>query len=447
MRTEGDHVQVSENVFNNLPDWEQNLWRDQRADFIGPYSWLADTLAPVLNDEERRRVDPRYKELVDIDGVDYSNSTHMDSPPSLPFVRDYGESWHRVIEPKPFARTFGYYLDMIVRNLRAGDHAMAAKGAGMVSHILCDYHPGDHIDPGVWLRYILPPPEHMQGKLSDCWGVTTQEVDIPRVLYPPRLLGLNATEAMYHFYQRYLDMMKRGIPRISQMLLAVYAGQPAEAQRILSQSRLMGIEIISDFLHTAFCIAYDRFEPSERAALAHADLTQFTPSVNEMDFCYFYGPYTDAVIDFFADGPLRPRKLTPELLVQRPGQAQPATEVIRPVLAVLPDSGCQTAERWARLVYELPAGCFRRFTCLAGMPPRLCVDAAKGLRGRVGVQVRGDDRTLFEKSPVNGGDCAFEIDVPIEGLQRLELVVRALHRVGEEFWLGHFVWGRPTLHK
>jgi len=466
MRTEGDHHQVSENVFNNLPAWEQEAWRALRDDFIGPYSELADTLAPHLSPEQRSQTEPRYKELTYIDGVDIAAvRSQLENQPFFPFVRNYGESWHRVMEPGQFTRLFIYYLDMIVRNLRAGDHHMAAKATGMVSHILCDQHPGDHIDPGVWLRYILPPPDSIKDRLSDCWGITTQEVDIPRTSYRPQLLGLQPAEAMFHFYHRYLDMMKRGLPRISQMLLAVYAGQPAEAQRILSASRLMGIEIISDFIHTAFCIAYDRFDPAEKATLERVDLTRFTPLISEMDYLYFHGPYTDGVVDFFANGPLQPRKLEPELLVVPPGKTQPVLEVVRPVLAVLPDSGCANEKRWARLVYELPDGCFRRFTCLAGMPPRVCVrgrergaQAAQFLNGqgadlreqevgRVAVRVLGDDQLLFERNPVMGGDPAVVIDVPLAGVKRLSLIVEGLHRNGGEFWLGHFVWGRPVLTK
>ena len=49
MRTEQDHYQVSENVFNNLPSWERELWGEVREPFIKPYSQYPDSLAPVMD--------------------------------------------------------------------------------------------------------------------------------------------------------------------------------------------------------------------------------------------------------------------------------------------------------------------------------------------------------------------------------------------------------------
>jgi hypothetical protein len=205
----------------------------------------------------------------------------------------------------------------------------------------------------------------------------------------------------------------------------------------------MGIEIISDFIHTAFCIANDRFEPAQLASIQSLDLTSVFPSVNEMDFCYCYGPYTDAVIEFFEDGKLRPHKLPPKLLVKRPGQSQPAIEDVRPVLSVLADSGCQFPDRRARLAYELPDGIYRRFRCIAGMAPGASVTRTG--RGNVAAKVLGDGKILFEIPSVFGDEAAVEVDLPISGVKMLELLVTNLYTKPDQFWLGQFVWGQPTL--
>ena len=196
----------------------------------------------------------------------------------------------------------------------------------------------------LWVGLLFPPPEDMRGKLSDCNSLTTQDVQIPLVRYSPQLLGESTAEAMFHFYHRHLDMMKRSIPQISGMLQAVYQGRPQEAQEILSRNRLIGIEVITDFIYTAFCVAYDRFDPTQRTALGSLDLTRVYPMVNEMDFLYLYGPYTDAVIDFFSAGGGKYTKLPPELLVGRGTGVSPVLQDLRPVLAVLPDSGAVAAK-------------------------------------------------------------------------------------------------------
>jgi hypothetical protein len=231
------------------------------------------------------------------------------------------------------------------------------------------------------------------------------------------------------------------------MLLEAYAGRQDRVEKLLSESRLMGIEIISDFIHTAFCIAHDRFEPAQLALIQALDLTEVFPSINEMDFCYTYGPYTDAVIEFFEDGKMRPHKLPPKLLVKRPGQSQPAIEDVRPVLSVLADSGCQHPDRRARLAYELPDGTYRRFRCLAGMAPEASFKPDRGLRGNVAARVLGDGRMLFESPSVFGDEPAVQLDLPISGVKVLELLVTNLYTKPDQFWLGQFVWGQPTLTK
>ncbi len=453
-RKEGDHYQVSENVFNNLPSWQRELWKGVRDAFIGPYSGYVDYLAPHADPAKCLKIEPRYKELMYIDGVYCEVALRTPPRPnrkaaSWPFVRDVGgRPLDYVFEPEPFAKVFGHYFDLAVRSLQSADYETAAKAAGVVSHIFCDNQPGDHIEPALWVGLVLPPPEEMRPRLSDCNGLTTQDVQIPRAPYKPQLLGTKAPEAMFRFYHRHLDMMKRSIPQIAKMLQAVYRGEPQEAQRILSVNRLEGIEVISDFVYTAFCVAYTRFDSEESAPAQTLDLTQIYPMVNQMDYLYLYGPYTDAVIDGLNRG--KYARIPPELLVIQDGKSELKTP--RPVLAVLPDSGAQWPEKIARLVYELPAdslgrSIYKRFTSLAGLSPKLSVNAVNGLKGKVAARVLGDGRTLFEKTPVNGGEPAFEIDVSIEGVRQLELLVTGLHRCTDDFWLGHFIWGCPVVHK
>lgn len=447
MRTQQDHYQVSENVFNNLPAWQREQWASVREQFIGEYSLYPDTLAPVNQLEKIVQAEPRYREFIYIEGRFAGEMLTCEGRPFWPFARWYNQrSIDRVIEWPQFNKVFGFYLDMMVRSLTASDHHTAAKAGGIVSHLLCDYHPGDHVDAAIWQGLLVPPPPDAEG-VSDCWPIITQKVDIPRVLYKPQLLGKTPVEAMFVFYQRYLAVVKAAVGQIHRMLLEAYAGRRDQAQQILSQSRLTGIEIISDFIHTAFCIANSRFEPVELAPLDTLDLTRVFPSVNEMDYTCFFGPYNDAVIEFFNDGRLDPQKLPPVLLVKKPGQLQGMMEDVRPVLSVLADSGIQYPDRRARLAYELPESTYRRFRCLAGMAPAASFKPERGLNGNVAVKVLGDGKVLFQKDSVFGDEAAFELDLDITGVKTLELWVTNLYTKTDQFWLGQFVWGRPTLTK
>ena len=448
-RKEGDHYQVSENAFNNLAAWQQAEWAAVRDDFLGAYSKYVDTLSPAFG-EQRAVVEPRYMELMYVGGAYCQVALARGARDRHPFIRYSGHfSGDHVLSRQGFHKVYGQYLRRMVKALQRRDHETAAKYGGIVSHLLCDHNPGDHIDVGTWLGGPYPPPPDVAPRLSDCWMVTMQDVQIPRTRYSPRLLGRTSKEAIYALYQRYLAMMKRGIPYVSRMLGAVYQDQPAEAQRLLSEVRLLGIEVLSDFLYTAFCIAYKRFEPSEDAALQSVELGEWFPSVNEMDFTYFYGPYENCVIDFFhqqAGGRTEPRRADTQLLVGE-GNGRPVPRRIDRCLTVLPDSGNQLEARWAKLVYELPRGCYQRFTCLAGLPPDLSVNTKTGHKGRVDVKVFGDDEILYACPLLCGGEPAVSLDLNIGRYRRLTLQVTGLHRSFEEFWLGHFIWGYPTLHK
>jgi hypothetical protein len=449
MRTQGDHYQVSENAFNNLAAWQQAEWAAVRDGFLGPYSGYVDNLSPAFGDR-RAAIEPRYKELMYVGGEYCQVALDSASRERHPFVRYSGHmSGEHVIERHGFLKVYGHYFKEMVKALRRRDHETAAKCAGIVSHLMCDHNPGDHMDVGTWLGVNYPPPPEVAPRLSDCWAVTTQEVQVPLIRYAPRLLGQTVPEAIHVLHQRYLAMMKRAIPYVSRMLGAVYQGQPAEAQRLLGEARLLGIEVLSDFLYTAFCIAYRRFDPEQKQALQSVDLAEWFPVVNEMDYLYFYGPYTDCVVDFFhpqPDGRRQAQRVKAELLVSSGGGA-PVVQPIDRCLAVLPDSGNQLVARWAKLVYELPRGCFRRFTCVAGMPPGLSVNARSGHQGRVEVKVFGDGAVLFERPLMCGGEPAVALDLDITRCKHLTLQVTGQHRSFDEFWLGHFIWGRPTLHK
>ncbi len=448
MRTEGDHHQVSENVYHNLPEWQQAEWREVLEPFLKVYSFYPDLLAPVNGEERCEATEPRHREFMYVDGVFCQAAFDHGTWRYAPLVRHSNEGGGDcILAWEPFRKVFAHYLERTASALAARDHTSAAKYAGIVSHILCDRTPGDHIDPAIWIGLLFPPPEDCDSPLDPNWGFATKEVDIPRLRYRPRLLGSDVPEAVHGFYQRYLHMMKEGIPYVSRMLSAAYAGRFDDSKRLLSEVRLLGIEIISDFLHTAFCLGYGRFDPDELQQLGTADLTRWFASVNEMDWLYFRGPYTDGFPRFFSEGrsPIPPRKAPAELLVPRAG-GDPELRTVTPCLAVLPDSGCQIPERWAKLVYDLPESArYRRFACLAGMPPHGSVRGET--RGRVRAQVLGDDTVLWEQAQVVGGEPATALDLDITGCRRLTLLVTGLHRMSDEFWLGHFIWGQPRLIK
>jgi len=443
-RTEGDHYQVSENVFANLPAWEQKLWSEVREDFLGDYSKYPDLLAPTNSHEVCACVDPDYKDFVYIDGVFSQVALEAGEWRMAPLVRYCGTGGgDHILSREPFQKVMGHYLERIVQSLRGNDHVAAAKYAGVVSHLMCDRHPGDHIDPAVWNGLLFPPP-NSEG--NTIWGLTTQEVDIARVHHEPKLLGLSVREAMHGFYQGYLRVMKLGIPYVSRMLVAAYEGNPAKAQALLSDVRLLGIALTSDFLHTAFCLAYERFPPSEVSALEECDLSSVFPIQNEMDYLYFGGPYPDGVIDFFPAGSegFKPRKIPARLLVPDASN-KTKIETFPFCLGVLPDSGCQLTERWAKLVFDLSGSDFRRFTCTAGLSADLGVK--NRVRGNVSFQVLGDESVLFERKEMRGGEAAVSLDLDLRVRKKLTLLVRGEHRIQEEFWLGHFIWGNPRISK
>ena len=82
MRPYGDHAQVSENVFENLPQWQQELWKDLREKFIMHYSGYVDYLAPHADPAKCAAIEPRYKELMYIDGEYCEVALSTRTPPA-----------------------------------------------------------------------------------------------------------------------------------------------------------------------------------------------------------------------------------------------------------------------------------------------------------------------------------------------------------------------------
>ncbi|MBL8994080.1 MAG: NPCBM/NEW2 domain-containing protein [Spirochaetia bacterium] len=180
--------------------------------------------------------------------------------------------------------------------------------------------------------------------------------------------------------------------------------------------------------------------------MEECDLSQEFPIQNEMDYLYFGGPYPDGVIEFFPAGSegFKPRKIPARLLVAD-AFGKTKIETFPRCLSVLPDSGCQLTERWAKLVFDLSGSDFRRFTCTAGLSADL--GFKNEVRGNVNFQVLGDESVLFERKEMRGGETAVSLDLDLRGRKKLTLLVRGEHRIQEEFWLGHFIWGNPRLSK
>lgn len=91
----------------------------------------------------------------------------------------------------------------------------------------------------------------------------------------------------------------------------------------------------------------------------------------------------------------------------------------------------------SEIVYDLN-GQYKTFECLAGL------DSETGAYGSVVFKVYGDDNLLFDSGIVKGGDKAKNIDVNLNGVNKLKL---ALEKAGDNINWDHADWANPTLTK
>ena len=163
-------------------------------------------------------------------------------------------------------------LTRLIRELQAGNWDEAICRAGVLGHFVQEPFTPGHAIKNTIFHELFPDPDPTRNiKLH--WGFDSAGGEFP----PPRpqLMGRTAEEAANRIFGEMYKGLKKGYQYIEPVIRSVYRDDPKIVQQaiLMGQSQLAALTTVSAW-HTAFCIAFDRFDEEEVAALDGLRLTE-----------------------------------------------------------------------------------------------------------------------------------------------------------------------------
>ena len=170
-------------------------------------------------------------------------------------------------------------LQAMIDELKASSWEEAVRRAGALGHFLQEpFTPGHSTDNRMIQEFFPDPNPQRHWRLHHCFDSASGDYPPPE----PRLMGTTPEEAAFRIF----DCIKKGIvsgrAMIAPVVDAAYRGSTLLENRKIFQALLCkqsqkAAYITACAWHTAFCIAFDRFEEEEKMACQTCDLSTLTP--------------------------------------------------------------------------------------------------------------------------------------------------------------------------
>ena len=266
-------------AFRSLPSWQRAFWKDQ-AERMPEYCLLPDEY--YTNKEELR------KYCVMPNGRAIPHGPTDESWTSLPFAWEQSSGSQRYV--------IDYYISALVNAIESGDAAGSAMFAGVLGHYLQDSSQPGHVVHNQYLYDLVPRPagqyRHLHRDLDDA---DPHEAALESVR--PILLGTHPAEAAFHLSVRHQRMVRQAVGRLVPMIHAVYSGDRAERDRLITDCYATATMLTASAWYTAHCIAGGRFQDREVQHLRIVKLNQIIPSHGFTIDPYGFAPLMDHATD------------------------------------------------------------------------------------------------------------------------------------------------------
>ncbi len=170
-------------------------------------------------------------------------------------------------------------LQAMIDELKVGNWEEAVRRGGALGHFLQEpFTPGHSTDNSLFEQIF---PDHnplRHWRLHCCFDSASGEYPPPK----PKLAGTTAVEAAFYLFNYIKKGIRSARAMIGPVIEAAYRGEkPQDNQNIyralLCKQSEMSAYITACAWHTAFCIAFNRFEREEIEQLKTFDLTTAIP--------------------------------------------------------------------------------------------------------------------------------------------------------------------------
>jgi len=271
----GGHALLGYIAYETLPEWEKDLIKpDMSPAALGkPYisaavktpadkvAQMCGILDMIYYDECRP-----YATLPDGRWIPHC-------PPDANWQASVGSGQMR--SPSASVALAELLMTRMIEAIRANDWEDAVRHGGALAHHLQEpFTPGHAVDNSLFHELFPDPDPERHMRLHHCFDAASGAFDP----LPPKLMGTTVPEAAFRLLIEIDRGIRQGKKLIWPVIRAVYEGQPADApSRLLAGQCRMASFATAAAWHTAICIALDRFDEAEAAALERLPLCELVP--------------------------------------------------------------------------------------------------------------------------------------------------------------------------
>lgn len=175
-------------------------------------------------------------------------------------------------------------MTRLIEGLQAGNWDEAICHAGVLGHFVQEPFTPGHAMKNELFKELFPDPDPTRNiKLHGGFDSAGGAFPPPQ----PRLLGRTVKEAANRLFCEMYKGLKEGYQYIEPVIRSVYRGDPPLVQQalLMGQSQLAAQATVSAW-HTAFCIAFNRFDSAEVKSLDSlllTDLPYYDHHLNRYD--------------------------------------------------------------------------------------------------------------------------------------------------------------------
>lgn len=409
------HAHISRVAIERLPDWQREMLKPEEDHFADDYSYYPDKFFT-----------PEAKPYVLPDPPEMKAVNH------IPASREQNEM------------VFRHYFPLAVDALQKDRLADGMKYLGCIAHFIQDSSSPGHVRFGETRIDPLGPPLQQMGGLMDLLDVSDETrtewihlridhcpftaEELRRALgdYRPSLLGESIEELVFHLGERHEQMNRRCGRHLIPMILALDRKDDAAFKAEGLAAATEGAKLLADVLHTALCIARNRFTAH---APAKVNLAEFTPAT-WTSFKWSDRNHQGRFIRN-ASGSWHPKVGEPAGLGRHPLRLQMVDGAVREFAA-----GFGVGHE-SEYTFLLPRGAFKTFTVLAGN------DAKLGKEGRNKFEILLDGKVVASTEILTGESPAAKLEVSLGDGARLTLRCTSTGKPDKT----HAVWAEPMLSK
>ena len=170
-------------------------------------------------------------------------------------------------------------LEKIIRSLKNGEWEETVRQAGVLGHFLQEPFTPGHSTPNALFEQFFPDPNPLRHwRLHFCFDSASGDFPPPR----PVLMGKTPKEAAFRIFNYIKKGIRSGRALIGPVIAAAYRGETIDENKHIYQALLCRQSEMASFItccawHTAFCIAFDRFDEKELEGLKTFDLVEAEP--------------------------------------------------------------------------------------------------------------------------------------------------------------------------